>query len=421
MRTTTLWTLIAAAGLATAATAQDTETPRFEPLPTRCGTPSGSPTPVEITPQPEAARPRVEVAFVLDTTGSMGGLIEGAKAKIWSIANAIATSEPAPEIRMALVGYRDRHDEYVTKRTDLTSDLDAIYADLMGYAANGGGDSPESVNQALREAVNDLDWSDDDAVLKIIYLVGDAPPHMDYEQDVLYPATCEAAARAGIIINTIQCGTMGSTTPIWQEIARLSEGEYFAIDQSGGMMAVATPFDAELAELSRELDATMVAYGTPEQQAALGEKLERGAELVDAAEPEAAADRAAYKSTAAGLGMIGQELVKDLEEGRVALEDLDEKELPAVMQPMSQPEREAYVAEQATRRAEATKRIQSLNEQRQAFLKEKLEEAGQDGFDQRVLESYRRQAAERGIIGPSESDKPEEPEADTPAEEDEDK
>ena len=38
------------------------------------------------------AKPVVEVAFVLDTTGSMGGLIEGAKRKIWSIATATPTS-----------------------------------------------------------------------------------------------------------------------------------------------------------------------------------------------------------------------------------------------------------------------------------------------------------------------------------------
>ena len=414
MRTPTILTLIAAAGLVTAATAQNTETNRLEPLPTRCGTPSGAPAPVGIAPQPEAAHPRVEVAFVLDTTGSMGGLIEGAKAKIWSIANAIATSEPAPEIRMALVGYRDRGDEYVTKRTDLTSDLDAIYADLMNYTANGGGDGPESVNQALREAVHDLDWSDDDSVLKIVYLVGDAPPHMDYEQDVLYPATCEAAARAGIIINTIQCGNNGSTTPIWQEIARSAEGEYFAIDQSGGMMAIATPFDAELAELSRELDETMIAYGTAAEQAVLGEKLARGRELSDAAEPEAAADRAAYKSTAAGAAMLGQELVQAIEEGAVRLADLDDDELPEAMRDMNKGEREAYVAERSQRRADATKRIQSLNEQRQAFLKEKLAEAGQDGFDQRVLETYRRQAAERGIIDAPKGD---EPGAENPTEE----
>ncbi len=108
-----------------------------------------------------AARPRVEVAFVLDSTGSMGGLIEGAKQKIWSIANAIVARSPAPEVRIGLVSYRDRGDEYVTRLTDLTDDIDAVFATLQSFRADGGGDTPESVNQALHEAVTRMSWSKD--------------------------------------------------------------------------------------------------------------------------------------------------------------------------------------------------------------------------------------------------------------------
>ena len=106
-------------------------------------------------------RPRIEVAFVLDTTGSMSGLIDGAKRKIWQVANQLASGKPTPEIRMALVGYRDRGDVYVTRVRDLTADLDAIYAELQAFQADGGGDGPESVNQALHEARTKLSWSRD--------------------------------------------------------------------------------------------------------------------------------------------------------------------------------------------------------------------------------------------------------------------
>ena len=108
-----------------------------------------------------AERPAVEVVFVLDTTGSMGGLIAAAKDKIWSIANTLATADPAPQIRMGLVGYRDRGDAYVTLATPLSDDLDAVYTQLMQFQADGGGDGPESVNQALYEAVTRPDWSRD--------------------------------------------------------------------------------------------------------------------------------------------------------------------------------------------------------------------------------------------------------------------
>ena len=91
-------------------------------------------------PSPALAKPAVEVAFVLDTTGSMGGLIEGAKRKIWSIATAIVDSNPDADIRMGLVAYRDIGDDYVTKKIELTTDIQDLYASLLELKARGGGD-----------------------------------------------------------------------------------------------------------------------------------------------------------------------------------------------------------------------------------------------------------------------------------------
>ena len=76
-----------------------------------------------------------------------------------------------------------------------------------------------------------------------------------------YPEVCQRAMKRDLIINTVQCGALPETTPIWREIASLSEGSYIAIAQSGGMIAIATPMDSELAELNRKLGATMVPYG----------------------------------------------------------------------------------------------------------------------------------------------------------------
>lgn len=107
-------------------------------------------------------RPVVDVVFVLDTTGSMSGLIETAKEKIWSIASTMASAQPTPEIRIGLIGYRDKGDAYVTRRIDLSDDLDSVYASLMEFQAGGGGDTPESVNKALYEAVHHMSWSNRD-------------------------------------------------------------------------------------------------------------------------------------------------------------------------------------------------------------------------------------------------------------------
>src|SRR6184192_3025009 len=77
--------------------------------------------------KPAVKKPQVEVVFCLDTTGSMGGLIEGAKQKIWSIVNQIASGRPTPDIKVGLLAYRDRGDAYVTKLFELTTDLDEVH------------------------------------------------------------------------------------------------------------------------------------------------------------------------------------------------------------------------------------------------------------------------------------------------------
>src|SRR5438105_4222659 len=100
---------------------------------------SGAAAPARIPADPRPG-PRVEVAFVLDTTGSMGGLIEGAKRRIWSIARRIGEGRPRPDLRIALVGYRDLGDAYLTRVHDFTGDMDEVFANLSAFRAEGGGD-----------------------------------------------------------------------------------------------------------------------------------------------------------------------------------------------------------------------------------------------------------------------------------------
>src|SRR5438477_11488774 len=90
------------------------------------------------------AKPQVEVVFCLDTTGSMGGLINAAKSKIWAVCNQIAAGKPTPDLKIGLVAFRDHGDEYITKVFDLTDNLDEVYKNLMSFQAKGGGDIPEA-------------------------------------------------------------------------------------------------------------------------------------------------------------------------------------------------------------------------------------------------------------------------------------
>lgn len=344
----------------------------------------------------------IDVVFVLDTTGSMSGLIEGAKQKIWSIANTVATAQPRPVIRMGLVGYRDRGDDYVTKLTPLTDDLDAVYADLMKFEASGGGDGPESVNQALSEAVAAQPWSDDAKALKLIYLVGDAPPHMDYDQDTKYAETCSTAASKGIIINTIQCGSWVETAPIWQEIARLSEGEYFAIQQDGGVTVVATPFDEELATLGANLASTACGWGDESAQTRAMMKADAATEIAAAAPVAAQAARASYLSTETGKSSaLGeQELVDDVKSGRVKLEDIKKEELPEQFRDLTLAQRQEKIDQIAAEREKLQQRIAELSQKREEYLKAELAKLGaeaKDGFDEKVTDCLREQAERKGI------------------------
>ena len=340
-----------------------------------------------------SAKPKVEVVFVLDSTGSMGGLIEGAKQKIWSIANSIVAQKPTPEVRFGLVSYRDKGDEYITKKFDLTDDIDAVFKNLQAFCAGGGGDTPESVNRALDEAVNTMSWSADKGTTKIIFLVGDCPPHMDYQDDVKYPVTCQQAARGNIIINTVQCGNDGSTTPIWQEIAKLAEGSYIALAQSGGMTAVTTPVDAEIAKISAEIGRTTVAYGSRERQSAVAAKNE----LAETAAPAIAASRAVFNSATGGKAVQGRgDLLADMADGAVKLESVKEAELPPEMQKMSAEERQAYVAKQQETRAALNQKLEGLARQRADFIeaeKKRLVKDGKgDAFDLKVGEIINEQA-----------------------------
>ncbi len=388
---------------------------------------SVDPAPAPIADKKEA-KPRVEVCFVLDTTGSMSGLIEGAKAKIWSIANQVIKRKPTPEVRIGLIAYRDRGDEYITKRFDLTDDIDAVFKNLTSFKADGGGDEPESVNQALDEAVNKITWSADKSVLKVIFLVGDAPPHMDYKDDKKYPDICKEAAKKDLIINTVQCGTIAATGPIWQEIAKASEGEYAAIEQGGNMAVVSAPQDVEIAKLNAAIGKTLVPCATN------GRKWEDASKEVaskqaaaEAAPASVAADRLVYNAESkravqvAGLGdgtsstttfsgapdfslnggafRGGEiELIDGITNGTLKLADMKDEQLPPEMRKMTLEQRQACVTEKQKERAGIQAKIAELSKARDAYILDEQKKltaasaAKKDSFDAKVAETINKQA-----------------------------
>ena len=358
-------------------------------------------TPGPVTPAAAGQGHRVEVVFVLDTTSSMSGLIEAAREKIWSIATTMASARQQPEVRMGLVAFRDRGDAYVTRVFDLSADLDSMYAQLMELRAEGGGDGPESVNEALYAAIHGISWSQGDDVYRVAFLVGDAPPHMDYPDDVKYPATLAAAQRKGIVVNTIQSGHHGVTRPAWEQIAALGGGHYFAVEDSGNAVAVTTPFDEQLAKMAAALDGTRLFFGDAGERAAADARVEAGRKLEEELSAAALARRATfYAMPSAKSNFLGDsELVDAITSGAVELEEIVAEDLPASLQALAPAEAHAVIEDKAQQRERLQQQIRSLSESRERFIKERLDAEGgaDDSLDEQIYRAVREQAAGAGL------------------------
>jgi hypothetical protein len=335
--------------------------------------------------------PRVEVAFVLDTTGSMGDLIDGAKRKIWSIATTIVETNPDADIAMALVAYRDLGDEYVVKTEHLSEDIQGIYGKLVRLQADGGDDTPESVNKALDEAVNGLQWSTGGNVKRIVFLVGDAPPHMDYPQERQYPQIVERAVDKGIIVNTVQAGDMWETTPIWKEIAQYGRGRYMAIPQDGGHVAViVTPYDDDILHLQRMLDDSVVPYGAPRKRAEMKSKIDERAAAPSSVQIENSeyyAKRTAKKEVVTG----GGDLISDLENKAVELGTIATAELPEPLQSKTLAEQQEWIGAMAAKRKSLEAQMSELIAKRDAYAAEQRSAtvSPADSFDEAVKDTLK--------------------------------
>jgi Mg-chelatase subunit ChlD len=343
----------------------------------------GARPPAPPPPAPAQAKRAVDVVFAVDTTGSMGGLIEGAKRTVWSIATHIRKTEPNADLRIGLVAYRDIGDDYVTRDFALTSDLDAVFAELSGYRAAGGGDTPEDVDAALDDVVHKMAWRDD--AKKLVFLVGDAPPASRGDVPRFDVLAREAGERQ-IVLNTIRCGFDPLTQSAWQQIAALGNGEYSTIEQNGGVQQIATPYDAKLSEISARIDRTAVIVGDDAERL----RHEHAMAAAVAAPEPAKADRAAYYAAepTGGAGRASSDLVGGVASGKMSIEATPQAALPPPMRAMAKPALKAEIARLAKARKEAQEELKAVAEQREEYLKT---QAKGEGFDDKVKDAVSKQ------------------------------
>ncbi|MCA9608289.1 MAG: VWA domain-containing protein [Myxococcales bacterium] len=193
------------------------------------------------TAEQEAARDRfggdreanatLDIALVIDTTGSMSDEIRYLQAELDAIAAAIDTAYPDASARWALIVYRDTTDEYVTRVFDFRS-VAALRSDLAAQGASGGGDYPEASDAALTDMTN-LAWREDETTARLAFWVADAPHH-ESRTAVITEAIRTASQLDVHIYPVASSGVDVRTETSMRSAAQLTGGRYlFLTDDSG--------------------------------------------------------------------------------------------------------------------------------------------------------------------------------------------
>lgn len=353
----------------------------------------GGPVP---SPKPlPAERKPIDLVLCLDTSGSMQGLIHAARTKMWEVVNELALAKPMPRLRVALLTYGSPgNDEtgHVVMQTDLTEDLDKVSERLFAMQTNGG---DEFVGRVVRHALDRLTWSGGNAA-RILFVAGNESA--DQDRVAPFRDVVKAAADRGIRVNSIYCGNPDDgEAPGWREVASIGRGRFASIDHNQGTVAVATPFDAELERLSREVNSTYVGYGRRAEEGLARQKAQD--ENATNAAPGAAAGRA--QSKASGLyDNSGWDLVDKSEEKDFDISKVPETDLPEEMRKMDLEAKKAYIAKKKAERADMQAKIKDLGAQRVAFIADEIKKKGLDdgkALDRAVRDAVREQAAEKGF------------------------
>jgi hypothetical protein len=167
----------------------------------------------------------LDVAFVLDSTGSMADEIARLKQTLDVIHFQLTHLVPAPDVRFGLVEYKDRGDDFITRAIPFTRDVEAFRASLASVRAYGGGDEPEDVQAGLEKALHGLEWRSEG--VKLAFLIGDAAPHLDYGETFTYVSAMHEAAQRGIKITAVGCsGLPIEGEVVWREIAQYTMAPY---------------------------------------------------------------------------------------------------------------------------------------------------------------------------------------------------
>ncbi len=183
--------------------------------------------------QPSRDTVKLDVVFLLDATGSMSDEIAQLQDNILSISQQIDDMGDV-DVRYGLVHYRDRSDDYISRVFDFTPDVTEFQNELNRVRADGGGDTPESLNAGLHDALQTVEWRGDDTI-KLVFLVADAPPHLDYADDYDYADEMLYAGQHGIKIHPIASSGLDPIGEyIFRQIGQTTMGRFIFLTYAGG-------------------------------------------------------------------------------------------------------------------------------------------------------------------------------------------
>ncbi len=181
-----------------------------------------------------AAPSRLDVAFVIDCTGSMSEEIDRIKETVTTIAGRIGQDPHHPDLRFGLVAYRDAQDDFVTRTVDFTGDIQAFQGAINQLEAGGGGDEPESVNAALQETMRGLTWRQETAT-RLAFIVGDAPAHFYEQAPYTYDQAMTDAATMGVKFFPVASGGSNPIAELqFRQLAQFTLGHFVFITEGGG-------------------------------------------------------------------------------------------------------------------------------------------------------------------------------------------
>lgn len=357
-------------------------------------------TPIRATDEKTADKgrpaPKIQMAILLDTSGSMRGLINQARSQLWKVVNEFALAkrgDQRPLLEVALYEYGHASlgvkNGFMRQISPLTDDLDKISEELFKLQVGG---SAEYCGMVISKAVKELKWSESGRDLKCIFIAGNEP---FTQGPVDFREACKSSANKGVTVSTIYCGpNADGVQTMWLEASKLADGSYMNIDQDQKVVAIAAPQDKQLAELSAKINTTYVAYGAKKQRQAAAER--QVAQDLNAANvcPTSGAMRAQFKGSRL-YNCASWDLCDAYRLGKVKIEDLKHDQLPESLRKMTVAERKKHVEDMIKQRKAIQEKITSLSQARAKYVaaERKKQAASQgDTLDAAIITEVRRQA-----------------------------